>query len=278
MLRAWRERVSPVLVGISGSTVRRRTPGLRREELGALAGVSADYIKRLEQGRAHPSQPVIYALSRAMRLSKEEYEHFCAVAGHAPACEGCVPTHLGAGARRLLDRLDAGPVGVFTAAWTQLAANSSWAALFGDPSTARGWEPNLVWREFTGLNHCIDDLDDAERFRASLVSDLRVAVARYPADPELTELLAALHSASSAFDRLWNSAPVTAPGVHRALIVHPQAGRLRLDLDILTIHGDDLRVALFTAKPDSDDAQRLALVEAIGSQDLSASEPAGGRS
>jgi hypothetical protein len=217
--------------------------------------------------------PVLDALSRALRLSREEYEHFCALAGHAPAGEGCVPTHLGPGARRLLDRLDAGPVGVFTAAWTQLAANPSWAALFGDPSAARGRERNLAWCEFTGITHCIEDPADAERYRASLVAELRAAVARYPSDRELAELVAALRSASSAFDQAWGGAPVTAHGVHRALIVHPLVGPLRLDLDILTIHGGDLRVALFTAKPGSDDAERLALVDVLGLQDLAAAEP-----
>ncbi|RJQ81066.1 XRE family transcriptional regulator [Pseudonocardiaceae bacterium YIM PH 21723] len=272
-LRGWRESVPPALAGLPGSTVRRRTPGLRREELGGLVGVSADYIKRLEQGRARPSKPVLDALSRGLRLSREEYEHLCALAGHAPAGEGCVPTHLGSGARRLLDRLGTGPVAVFTAAWTRLAANSSWAALFGDPTTAVGLERNLVWREFTGLNDCIDDPADAERFRASLVADLRAAVTRYPADRELAELVAVLRSASDAFERAWNGTPVSAYGIHRALVVHPQVGPLRLDLDILTIHGDDLRVALFTAQPGSTDADRLALVDVLGLQDMSASEP-----
>ena len=266
--------MSPALVGVPGSTVRRRTPGLRREELGGLAGVSADYVKRLEQGRARPSMPVLDALSRALRLTREEYEHFCALAGHVPAGEGCVPTHLGSGARRLLDRLDAGPVGVFSAAWTQLAANASWAALIGDPSAARGRERNLAWCEFTGINDCLEDPDDAERFRASLVADLRAAVARYPADRELAELVGALRQASSAFERAWSAAPTTAHGVHRAVIVHPQVGPLRLDLDLLTLHGADLRVVLFTATPGSEDAERLALVEVIGLQDLSADEPA----
>lgn len=263
----------PTLVGVTHSATRRRTPGLRREELGALAGVSADYIRRLEQGRARPSLPVLKGLSRALRLSRGEYEHFCALAGHAPAGEGCVPTHLGSSARRLLDRLDAGPVGVFTASWTQLAANASWAALFGDLNRVRGHERNLVWREFTGMNECLEDPADAERFRASLVADLRAAVGRYPADRELAALLAALRSASDAFERAWRSAPVNAHGVHRALVVHPQVGPLHLDLDILTLHGGDLRVALFTATPNSEDAGRLALVEVLGIQDFSASEP-----
>ncbi|MFB8276015.1 helix-turn-helix domain-containing protein [Nocardia colli] len=273
VLREWRERVPPALVGISGSTNGRRTPGLRREELGGLAGVSPDYIKRLEQGRARPSIAVLDALSRALRLSRPEYERLCTLAGYAPAGEGCVPTHLGPGARRLLDRLDNGPVGVFTAAWTQLAANSAWATLFYDPNTQRGIERNLAWREFTGLNNCVTDPAENERFRAALVADLRTAATRYPADRALTELLAELRAVSSSFVQAWDAASPTMQSVHRAVVVHPQVGPIHLDYDILTIHTGDLRVALFTAEPGSDDAQRLALADVIGLQDLSATEP-----
>ncbi|MFD6157371.1 helix-turn-helix domain-containing protein [Nocardia sp. NPDC060256] len=273
MLREWRERVTPALAGVSESTLGRRTPGLRREELGGLAGVSADYIKRLEQGRARPSMAVLDALSRALRLSRAEYEHLCTLAGYAPAGEGCAPTHLGPGARRLLDRLDNGPVGVFTAAWTQLAANPSWTTLFYDPNAQRGHERNLAWREFTGLNQCVVDPEENKRFRASLVADLRAAAARYPADQELTKLIAALRSVSDCFAQAWDTAPPTMHSVHRAVILHPQVGPIHLDYDILTIHSGDLRVAVFTAEPDSDDAQRLALAHVIGLQDFSATEP-----
>jgi transcriptional regulator with XRE-family HTH domain len=273
LLRAWRERVAPATVGVAASA-RRGTPGLRREELALLAGVSADYVKRLEQGRARPSVRVVDALSRALRLSRAEYEHLCTLAGHAAPGAGRVPTHIGPGAHRLLDRLGAGPVGVFTAAWTLLATNSSWAALFRD-STARGRELNLVWSEFTGPRTCVEDPADAERFQASLVVDLRAAAARYPADRSLTELVAALCSASDRFARLWHSGlDLAGRAVHRALVVHPLVGPLSLDFDIVTIDDGDLRVALFTAEPGSADAERLALVEVLGLQDLSADEPA----
>ncbi len=218
---------------------------------------------------------VIDALSRALRLSRAEYEHLCTLAGHAAPGAGRVPTHIGPGAHRLLDRLDAGPVGIYTASWTLLAANASWAALFGD-SAATGRERNLVWAEFTGLSGCLQDPSDAERFRASLVADLRAAVARYPADRSLADLVAALRSASGRFAQLWRSGPGPVEhAVHRAKVVHPLVGPLSLDFDILTIHGGDLRAALFTAEPGSVDAERLALVDVIGLQDMTADEPAG---
>lgn len=273
-LRLWRERVSPATVGVAQSTARRRTPGLRREDLGLLAGVSADYVKRLEQGRGRPSMAVIGALSRALRLSRDEYEHLCGLAGYVAAGEGQVPTHITPSAHRLLDRLGAGPVGVFTAAWTQLAANASWVVLWGDPALAGRQGRNLVWSEFTGTTGCIPEPAEALRFRGSLVADLRQAAARYPADRELAALVARMRRTSEEFGRLWDGVPVSDHGVHRTLVVHPEVGHLHLDLDILTIHGGDLRVALFTAEPGSDDADRLALLEVIGGQDFAAEEPA----
>jgi transcriptional regulator with XRE-family HTH domain len=87
LLRAWRERADPVAAGLGGGG-RRRARGLRREELAELAGVSVDYIKRLEQGRGHPSAGVVNSLARALGLDRADYEHLCAVAGH-----GCFLTH-----------------------------------------------------------------------------------------------------------------------------------------------------------------------------------------
>ncbi|MGW4247892.1 MmyB family transcriptional regulator [Nocardia sp. NPDC004722] len=118
-----------------------------------------------------------------------------------------MPTHLGPGARRLLDRLDTGPVGIFTAAWTQLAANSSWTTLFYDPNAQRGHERNLVWREFIGMNDCVIDPEENNRFRASLVADLRAAATRYPADRDLTKLIADSRSASPCFVQAWDATP-----------------------------------------------------------------------
>jgi transcriptional regulator with XRE-family HTH domain len=134
VLRGWRERLQPAAAGLSGSGGQRRSPGLRREELAALASVSPDYIKRLEQGRARPSPAVLDSLARALRLTRAEYEYFCVLAGQAATRTGQVPRHIGPGAQRLLDRLTDVPAAVYDAAWTMLACNASWAALLGDPA------------------------------------------------------------------------------------------------------------------------------------------------
>jgi transcriptional regulator with XRE-family HTH domain len=115
-LRGWRDRVSPADAGMPAGRGR-RAPGLRREELALLAGVSADYITRLEQGRAiAPSPQVLGALGRALRLSREEQDHLFRLAGQAPPRPGHIAGQLTPGVQRLLDQLTGVPVSVNDAA------------------------------------------------------------------------------------------------------------------------------------------------------------------
>src|SRR5215207_7770493 len=110
-LRAWRDRLSPADAGLQ-RTSRRRAPGLRRQEVAALAGVSVEYLARLEQGRAlHPSASVLGPLARALRLSDAERNHLLVLAGHAPDAPW-VAAHLTPGLQRILDRLEDTPVHV----------------------------------------------------------------------------------------------------------------------------------------------------------------------
>src|SRR5215470_8862537 len=104
-LRAWRDRVRPEEVGLRGGG-RRRSPGLRREELASLAGISVDYLVRLEQGRAtNPSPQVLAALSRALRLTIEERDHLYTIAGQAAPRRTRIPSHVPPTVQRLVDRL-----------------------------------------------------------------------------------------------------------------------------------------------------------------------------
>ena len=161
VLRAWRERISPADAGFPGGRGSRRVPGLRREELAWLASISPDYIKRLEQGRAHPGSDVVRALARALRLSQEEYELLSRLAGHAGDRAGQVPWHVTPGAQRLADRLHDVPVGIYDATWTLLSWNQPWASLIGDPGVAQGRKRHLVWLYFTGAPHRIQHPDPA---------------------------------------------------------------------------------------------------------------------
>jgi transcriptional regulator with XRE-family HTH domain len=130
---------------------RRRAAGLRREELAELAGISVDYLTRLEQGRAtSPSTQVVESLSRALRLSDVEREHLFRLAGQTPPGLDVVSSRVTPSVQRLLDRLANTPVAVHDATWTLIVANAPYDALMGDTTRWRGIERNGVWRNLVG--------------------------------------------------------------------------------------------------------------------------------
>ena len=267
LLRSWRARVQPDEVGSPFARGSRKTPGLRREEVAWLAGVSPDYVKRLEQGRAHPSAGVLRAISRALRLSDAEYELACRLAGHAAESRGLVPQHIGPSVQRLLDRLAATPVAVFDASWTRLAQNDLWTALTGDVRGRAGRPANIVWRIFNNdpgrVQHPASD-----DYKASLVADLRDVASRYPADRELSDMITALRRSNPEFAHLWELPTVAHHGNERKTIDHPDAGELELDCDVLSVHGADLRIIVFTAAPGTEAADKLRLLSVLGPEDM----------
>ncbi|MEV6027850.1 helix-turn-helix transcriptional regulator [Streptomyces sp. NPDC052036] len=268
-VRRWRDRVPPEAAGLP-SGGQRRAPGLRREELALLAGISVDYITRLEQGRAsHPSAQVVEALARALRLSAAEREHLFRLAGLTPPGPDTVPAHLTPSVQRLLDRLTGTPVAVYDASWTLLLANPPYAALMGDPSGWRGNERNAVWRNLLGQGTRVRHTPESRRaFEAALVADLRAAADRYPADPRLRRLVGELRAHSERFAELWDSGAVGHHESARKTVDHPQVGPVDLDCDVLTVAGADLRIMVYTAEPGTEDAERLALLTVLGTQAL----------
>jgi transcriptional regulator with XRE-family HTH domain len=268
-LRGWRDRVSPAEAGLPAGRAR-RAPGLRREELAMLAGVSADYITRLEQGRATaPSAQVLGALGRALRLSREEQDHLFRLAGQAPPQAGHITAQLTPSVQRLLDQLTGVPVSVNDAGWNTVAWNALWAALVGDPSTKTGRDRNVLWRYFTGQQaRVVRTAEEAARFEQSAVADLRSATARYPDDKGLRQLVADLRAASPRFATLWESGIV---GTHREAhktFDHPDVGLITVDCDVLTVDGSDLRIVAYTAPAGSEAAEKLRLLSVIGTQVL----------
>ncbi len=270
-VRRWRDRVAPDAVGLPVGG-RRRATGLRREELAGLAGISADYLTRLEQGRAtSPSAQVVESLVRALRLSDAERDLAHRMAGHAAPGRDVVPTRITASVQRLLDRLDGTPVAVYDATWTLLTANAPYDALMGATTAWRGAEGNAVWRTLLGPRGRVvqSDREQAEH-EARLVADLRRTAARYPGDRALRRLVAELTAASERFAALWDAgvqAPAGEPS-RRKTVEHPSVGRISLDCDTLVVAGDDLRLMVYTAEPASEDADRLALAVVLGTQAL----------
>jgi transcriptional regulator with XRE-family HTH domain len=266
VLRTWRDRMLPEEAGLPAGPGR-RAPGLRREELAALAGVSVEYIVRLEQGRAqHPSPQLLGALARALRLSDDERDHLYRVGGAAVPLGGDVPRHIPAGVQRMMDRLGDTPIGVLSASWDLLQWNPLWSALTGDPSTRRGLDRNIAWTHFTARPDTIvfDDVHD-EEFSSDLVADLREAKGRYPADPGLAMLVSRLRAASPDFERRWDEAHIARHRSSRKTAM-TTAGPIAIDCDVLTVPGSDLRIVVYTAVPGSEDASKLDLLRVAGLQ------------
>ncbi|MBN0048871.1 helix-turn-helix domain-containing protein [Streptomyces actuosus] len=265
-LRRWRDQVTPETVGLpTGGN--RRAAGLRREELAQLAGISVDYVTRLEQGRAtSPSAQVVEALARALRLTGGRRAHLFQLAGLVPPGPEQVPAYITPGVQRLLDRLTGTPVAVFDAAWTQLLANPLYTALMGE---WHGDDLNAVWRNFLGagtrVRHTPESLG---ALRAAQVADLRGTAGRYPSDRRLQRLVSRLRLRSAAFDELWESGVVGRHQSARKTVDHPEVGAVTLDCDVLVAVDNDLRIMIYTAEPGSRDAERLALLAVTGIQAL----------
>jgi transcriptional regulator with XRE-family HTH domain len=271
MVRQRRDRVAPETVGVPAGR-RRRASGLRREELAALAGISTDYLTRLEQGRSTtPSAQVVAALAQALRLPDPERDLLYRLAGHAAPGPDVVPVRVTPSVQRLLDRLAHTPVVVYDATWTLLLANAPYDALMGPTTSWRGIERNAVWRNLLGpANRTVHTAQEQADHEARLVADLRLTASRYPADRALRELVDELTDKSPRFAELWDSdTPPPLPDTSKRKVVdHPEVGRITLDCDTLIVAVDDLRISVYTAEPGTENADRLALAIVLGTQSL----------
>jgi transcriptional regulator with XRE-family HTH domain len=270
-LRTRRARLRPGDVGLPAAA-RRRTPGLRREEVALLAGVSVDYYTRLEQARGpSPSRQVLAALARALRLTGDERDHLFRLAGQPPPEPQARSEHLRPGVLYLLDRLADSAVVVANdlgdvLAWTPLAL-----ALFTDFSGLPAGERNLYRMFFTGQEELHRLLpEDRERAALANVADLRATSARRPGDPAVERLVAQLRRASPLFERLWATHDVAVRRADRKRILHPMVGLLELDCEVLLAPDHDQRLILHTAPPGTETAEKLELLRVVGLQRLTA--------
>lgn len=226
-----------------------------------LAGISVEYLIRLEQGRAaRPSAQVIAALGRAYALGEEDLALLYRAAG-LPAPRNPVDRRVPEGARRLANRLDAIPVAVYSADWWLLRWNAAWSALLGDPARLSGYDRNLLWQIFSGRSWRVPPVTD--RFKAALMTDLRRVWIEHPDDGEVLRLIEYLRGNSPEFSTRWEGQSAVRHESERKLVDHPEAGRLDLLCDVLEIPGSDAKLVLYTAEPRSEDASRLELLRVL---------------
>ncbi|WP_075836060.1 helix-turn-helix transcriptional regulator [Deinococcus marmoris] len=262
-LRVWRERLSPDEAGLPSGRPRRAV-GLRREELADLAGVSVDYIIRLEQGRAtNPSGQVVAALAHILQLTHAEREHLYHLARlHLPSNE-VISDHISPGVQRLLTRLGEISVAVFSADWRMVWWNSSWAALLGDPSKVAPEHRSLVASRFPTPNShgCVAAwpvrIGNPEASDRAIVADLRRASARYPADDRLAELVRCTIQGNAHFAQLWRAGAIGEHSEDRKTIEHPIVGEITVDCDHLSAGDTELKIVVLTAPTGSEDASKI---------------------
>jgi transcriptional regulator with XRE-family HTH domain len=272
-IRAWRDRLSPAAAGLAAGRARRAT-GLRREELAELAGVSVDYVVRLEQGRATtPSAQVVSALARALQLTAAERDHLFRLARLVPPAGDQISDHIPPGVHRVVARLGDAAAAVFAADWQLIWWNRTWAALLGDPSTAPPGLRNFARDTFpvgsTGpqLSQWPVTSLDTGNTSASVVSDLRRATGRFPRDRRLAELIRVLTEGNPQFAELWATGTVSAHREDHKIVEHPAVGPIIVDCDTLTDGDAELKIVILTAAPGTEDETKLRLATIAGVQE-----------
>lgn len=264
-LRKRRESITPEEVGLPDGG-RRRTPGLRREEVAMLSGVGTTWYTWLEQGRdVRASLEVLEAIARALNLTPAERTHLILLGRgeDPPPCkspaERVSPT-----LRRLIENLGPNPAFVLGRRWDYLAWNTAACALFGDfdgiPRAAR----NHVWLTFIDPSRR-EMFSDWEKSARLLVAKFRADSARYLGDPEFEELIGALRHSSPEFCRAWKRHEVSGGGEGRKEVRHPVEGLLVFEHAVLKPQeAPDQRLVLYSPRPEHDTPEKLArLIEGV---------------
>lgn len=266
-LRTRRDRIRPEEVGLVAGP-RRRVPGLRRDEVAQLVGVSVDYYNELERGTgSQPSEQILAALARALRLTRDERDYLFHLA-ERPVPQAGTGVHIHPGMLDLLSRLPSTPAQVITDLHEPLVQNPLAVALLGDQSGLRGRRASFIHRWF--LEERARDIypaeDHAHQSR-SLVADLRAAAAaRGPRDTEARPLIEELIEGSDEFAALWAQHDVAVRRQDRKRIIHPELGTIEVNCLNLVSEDGRQRLLWFTPALGTDSAGLLDLLAVVGSQ------------
>jgi transcriptional regulator with XRE-family HTH domain len=269
-LRRRRAALQPDDVGLHAGA-RRRTGGLRREEVAGLAHMSTDFYARLEQRRgSRPSEQTTAALARALRLTQDERDHLFALAGHTAPPRAFPTDHASPGLLRVLERLDT-PAQIVSDLGVTLSQNPLAEALVGVQTNHTGLERSMIYRWFTDpAQRGLHPQEDHPMHSRIHVASLRAVHGRSADDPEARDLVDVLLAESDEFATLWERHEVASRSGTTKRFVHPLVGPLTLDCQVLTAENLTERLIVFTASPGSQDADRLALLSVLGSQAFAA--------
>lgn len=268
-LRARREALQPDEVGLPRGP-RRRARGLRREEVAALAGMSADYYARLERGGGpQPSEQILAAIARALRLTLPERDHLFAAAGHRAPRSDVRGSHVDPGMLRVLDRLDDTPAQVMDDLGQTLVQNDAARALLGDETAFTGADRSAAHRWFTDpRSRLLYAERDHEQHGRTVVAQLRGALTAQGRGSRADRLVTALVATSEEFCRYWGDQQVGLAFAQEKHFRHPTVGDLDLYCQVLADQGQQQSLLVFTATPGTEHAERLRLLMVLGTQHL----------
>jgi transcriptional regulator with XRE-family HTH domain len=257
-LRQRRASLQPEDVGLPGGG-RRRTPGLRREEVAQLAGVGATWYTWLEQGRdVRASGEVLEAIARALQMDQAERAHLILLGRgeQPPPCKGPserVSTTL----RRLIENLGPNPAYILGRRWDYLAWNDAAVALFGDLGAIPRASRNHAWLTFTDPARR-EMFTDWERSSRILVAKFRADSARHLGDPEFETLIKALRDTSPDFCRAWKRHEVTSSGEGRKDLMHPIAGTMSFSHAVFHPNAAaEQRLVLYSPLPENETSEKI---------------------
>ncbi|MET8832738.1 helix-turn-helix transcriptional regulator [Micromonospora sp. NPDC004540] len=271
-LRRRREALQPGDVGLAPGA-RRRAPGLRREEVAALATMSTDYYTRLEQQRGpQPSPQLLASLARALRLTRDERDYLFRVAGHNAPASVSVATHVAPALLRVLDRLADTPALILSNLGEVLVQNRMADALFGDRSGHTGLARSEIYRWFTDpAERARYPEDDRDRQSRAQVANLRAAYGSMGPQSRAGELVRALQKISPEFAELWERHEVAQRFADHKTLIHPELGPIELDCQVLFTEDQSQALLVLTAPPRSEGHEKLRLLAVLGHERFPAS-------
>ncbi|MGC0370234.1 helix-turn-helix domain-containing protein [Microbacterium sp. SLBN-111] len=271
-LRARREALRPEDVGLTEGP-RRRTAGLRREEVAAAAAMSVDYYTRLEQQRGpQPSTAVLAALARALRMTRDERDYLFRLAGHAVPDRLGRADHVSPALQRVFARLSDTPALVISHVGETLAQNALAVALLGDHVGARGWARFEAWRWFVPphTDRGIYPESDRERQSRAIVAGLRSAYGILGPTSVAGELVAEILPRSEEFRRLWERQEVAQRFADHKVLVHPELGDIEVDCQVLFTEDRGQALLVLTPEPRSEAEEKIRLLGVLGLQRFTA--------
>ncbi len=269
-LRRRREALQPEDVGLPRGQ-RRRTAGLRREEVAALCDMSVDYYSRLEQGRGpQPSEQMLAAIARGLRLTIDERDYVFRLVGHSAPERLLRGDHVSPGLMRVIDRLSDTPAQVMTELGETLAQTPAARALFGDETRYQGDERSVGYRWFMtpGARDVYPEEDRAGLSR-SFTADIRSMHAKQGAGSRAAAIVDRLLVESAEFAELWSAHEVGVTHAREKRLQHPEVGVMTLQCDVLLDLDQRQSLLVLTAVPGSESYEKLQLLSVIGTQDIS---------